>query len=176
MNEFKRKQWTRIALSVIAVAVAALFLTGIIGGQNMTYRIGENASAVTASEQGFGGEVTVQMELNGDNTVKSLAIDTPDETEGLGKRASEAEFMDQFIGKAGPFTFGEDGIEALSGLGLMVGIKTTRPASEVVADCMQNGVLCLTAKDKVRLLPALNIPDELLIRAADVIKAACAKA
>ena len=68
------------------------------------------------------------------------------------------------------------GIEALSGLGLMVGIKTTRPASEVVADCMQNGVLCLTAKDKVRLLPALNIPDELLIRAADVIKAACAKA
>ena len=68
------------------------------------------------------------------------------------------------------------GIEALSGLGLMVGIKTTRPASEVVADCMQNGVLCLTAKDKVRLLPALNIPDDLLIRAADVIKAACAKA
>ena len=68
------------------------------------------------------------------------------------------------------------GIEALSGLGLMVGIKTIRPASEVVADCMQNGVLCLTAKDKVRLLPALNIPDELLIRAADVIKAACAKA
>lgn len=68
------------------------------------------------------------------------------------------------------------GIEVLSGLGLMVGIKTTRPASEVVADCMQNGVLCLTAKDKVRLLPALNIPDELLIRAADVIKAACAKA
>jgi acetylornithine/N-succinyldiaminopimelate aminotransferase len=68
------------------------------------------------------------------------------------------------------------GIEALSGLGLMVGIKTTRPASEVVADCMQNGVLCLTAKDKVRLLPAMNIPDELLIRAADVIKAACAKA
>ena len=68
------------------------------------------------------------------------------------------------------------GIEALSGLGLMVGIKTTRPASEVVADCMQNGVLCLTAKDKVRLLPALNIPDELLIRAADVIKVACAKA
>ena len=68
------------------------------------------------------------------------------------------------------------GIEALSGLGLMVGIKTTRPVSEVVADCMQNGVLCLTAKDKVRLLPALNIPDELLIRAADVIKASCANA
>ena len=67
------------------------------------------------------------------------------------------------------------GIEALSGLGLMVGIKTARPASEVVADCMANGVLCLTAKDKVRLLPALNIPDDLLVKAAEVIKAACAK-
>ena len=67
------------------------------------------------------------------------------------------------------------GIEALSGLGLMVGIKTARPASEVVADCMASGVLCLTAKDKVRLLPALNIPDDLLVKAAEVIKAACAK-
>ena len=67
---------------------------------------------------------------------------------------------------------GAPGIEALTGLGLMVGIKTTRPASEVVADCMENGVLCLTAKDKVRLLPALNIPDDLLIKAAEVIKKA----
>jgi len=69
---------------------------------------------------------------------------------------------------------GTPGIEALTGLGLMVGIKTTRPASEVVADCMENGVLCLTAKDKVRLLPALNIPDDLLIKAAEVIKKAAA--
>jgi len=67
------------------------------------------------------------------------------------------------------------GIEALTGLGLMIGIKTTRPASEVIADCMENGVLCLTAKDKVRLLPALNIPDELLVKAAEVIKKAAAK-
>ena len=40
---------------------------------------------------------------------------------------------------------------------------------------MENGVLCLTAKDKVRLLPALNIPDDLLVKAAEVIKTACAK-
>ena len=71
--------------------------------------------ALTAAEQGFGGEVTVHLELNEDQTVKSLAIDTPDETPGLGQRASEAEFTDQFIGKAGPFAYGENGIEALSG-------------------------------------------------------------
>ena len=68
---------------------------------------------------------------------------------------------------------GAPGIESISGLGLMLGLKTVRPAGEVVAACMENGVLCLTAKNKVRLLPALNIPDELLMKAADVIKEAC---
>ena len=68
---------------------------------------------------------------------------------------------------------GAPGIESVSGLGLMLGLKTARPASEVVSACMESGVLCLTAKDKVRLLPALNIPDDLLIKAAEVIKAAC---
>ncbi len=69
---------------------------------------------------------------------------------------------------------GAEGIEGVTGLGLMLGLKTTKPAGEVVAKCMENGVLCLTAKDKVRLLPALNIPMELLEKAAAVIKAACA--
>ena len=68
---------------------------------------------------------------------------------------------------------GAPGIESVTGLGLMLGIKTVKPASEVLAACRENGVLCLTAKDKVRLLPALNIPDELLIRAVEVIRAAC---
>ena len=68
---------------------------------------------------------------------------------------------------------GAPGIESISGLGLMLGLKTSKPASEVVAACMANGVLCLTAKDKVRLLPALNIPDDLLIKAANIIKEAC---
>ena len=47
MNEFKKKQGTRIALSLLAVAVAVLFLTGIIGGKAMTYQLGVNENAVT---------------------------------------------------------------------------------------------------------------------------------
>ena len=69
---------------------------------------------------------------------------------------------------------GCEGIEQVSGMGLMVGLKTTKPAGEVVKACMERGILCLTAKDKVRLLPALNIPMEVLEKAAAVIKAACA--
>ena len=65
-----------------------------------------------------------------------------------------------------------EGVEAVTGLGLMIGIKTMKPAKEVVAACMEQGVLCLTAKDKVRLLPALNIPMELLQKAVAIIKEA----
>jgi acetylornithine/N-succinyldiaminopimelate aminotransferase len=65
-----------------------------------------------------------------------------------------------------------EGVEAVTGLGLMIGIKTVKPAKEVVAACMEQGVLCLTAKDKVRLLPALNIPMELLQKAVAIIKEA----
>ena len=38
---------------------------------------------------------------------------------------------------------------------------------------MEKGVLCLTAKNKVRLLPALNIPMDILMNAISIIKEAC---
>ena len=69
---------------------------------------------------------------------------------------------------------GAPGVEAVSGMGLMIGIKTVKPAGDVVKACMENGVLCLTAKDKVRLLPALNIPKDVLAKAIEIIKGACA--
>ncbi len=67
------------------------------------------------------------------------------------------------------------GIESVTGLGLMIGIKTVKPAKEVVNKCLERGVLCLTAKDKVRLLPALNIPMPELCRAIDILKDVCAE-
>ena len=68
---------------------------------------------------------------------------------------------------------GADGVEGVSGMGLMLGIKTKKPVKDVLNECMANGVLCLTAKDKLRLLPALNIPMDVLEKAVGVIKAAC---
>ena len=67
---------------------------------------------------------------------------------------------------------GAPGIEAVSGMGLMIGVKTVRPARDVVRRCIENGVLCLTAKDRVRLLPALNIPMDQLEKALAVLKEA----
>lgn len=70
---------------------------------------------------------------------------------------------------------GAEGIRSVSGLGLMIGIETERPAAEVVKECIAEGVLCLTAKTKVRLLPALNIPTDILREAVEIIKRVCAK-
>ncbi len=65
---------------------------------------------------------------------------------------------------------GADGVEEVTGMGLMIGIKTKKTAADVVRECMEKGVLVITAKDKVRLLPALNIPMELIKKAVDVIR------
>lgn len=65
---------------------------------------------------------------------------------------------------------GAEGIESVTGMGLMIGVKTKKPAKEVAAECINNGVLVLTAKDKVRLLPALNIPFDLLESGIQTLK------
>ena len=70
---------------------------------------------------------------------------------------------------------GASGVVSVSGMGLMLGIETKKPAAEVVAECMAQGVLVLTAKHKVRLLPALNIPMDVLKKAVSVIKVALAE-
>lgn len=67
------------------------------------------------------------------------------------------------------------GIISVSGMGLMLGVETVRPAKNVVNDCMKNGVLFLTAKNKVRLLPPLNISEENIRKAISVLKEAAAK-
>jgi acetylornithine/N-succinyldiaminopimelate aminotransferase len=67
---------------------------------------------------------------------------------------------------------GAKGVKSVSGLGLMIGIETEKDASAVIAACRENGVLVIKAKNKVRLLPPLNIPMETLAKALDVIKAA----
>ncbi len=70
---------------------------------------------------------------------------------------------------------GAKGIVSVSGLGLMLGIKTKKDAAAVIKECMDKGVLVIRAKDKIRLLPALNIPMELLETAVSVIKTVCAE-
>ena len=65
------------------------------------------------------------------------------------------------------------GVKSVTGMGLMLGVETERDASEIINECMNNGVLVIKAKNKIRLLPALNIPTEQLKKAIAVLKKAC---
>ncbi len=69
---------------------------------------------------------------------------------------------------------GAKGVKSVTGLGLMLGVEPERPVKDVIADCMARGVLVISAKNKVRLLPALNIPMAQLEQAVSVLKAVCA--
>lgn len=67
------------------------------------------------------------------------------------------------------------GVKGVTGRGLMLGVAVERSAAEVLADLRAEGVLALKAKDKVRLLPPLNITDDELDFAVGILKKVCAK-
>lgn len=62
-------------------------------------------------------------------------------------------------------------IEQITGKGLMIGIKLkTKKAVDVVAEGIKEGLIMLTAKDKVRLLPPLVINYAQIDEAGEIIK------
>ncbi len=63
-----------------------------------------------------------------------------------------------------------DEVQAVSGMGLMIGIALkTKKAAEVRQACQERGLIVLTAKNRVRLLPPLVISDEELKAGADIL-------
>ena len=80
----------------------------------------------------------------------------------LSEVVSKSEFVKNELSKC-------KNVLSVTGLGLMLGIKTTKDSKDVVNECVKKGVLCLTAKDKIRLLPALNIDFDLLKKAISIL-------
>ena len=143
---------------------------------------------VVSTAKGLGGGLPIGAALIGEKCENVLGYSDHGSTFGgnpvccagalnIINRMNE-EFLSE-VKKKSEFIFsqlkGADGITDVSGMGLMIGIKTEKSAADVVKACIERGVLPLTAKDKVRLLPALNIPDEQLIKAIDIIKSVCAE-
>lgn len=62
------------------------------------------------------------------------------------------------------------GVKSVSGMGLMIGVETEKPVDEVLKRCMEKGILPIKAKNKLRLLPALNIDKGLLETALNILK------
>ena len=52
---------------------------------------------------------------------------------------------------------GFDGVKRVSGLGLMIGLEVDGSSKEIAKKCLEKGLLVLTAHEKVRIVPPLNI-------------------
>lgn len=65
---------------------------------------------------------------------------------------AKGEYLRTFISKM-------PGVEEVTGLGLMIGVKTNGKTSvrEIAEKCVEKGLLVLTAHDRLRLLPPLTI-------------------
>lgn len=77
--------------------------------------------------------------------------------------AAKGDYIREYLGKI-------KGVKSISGMGLMLGIETEKPAKEIAAQCLKNGLLVLTAKTKIRLLPALNISKNELDKGLNILK------
>ena len=62
------------------------------------------------------------------------------------------------------------GVKAVSGLGMMIGILPEKQkAADIAKKALAKGLLVLTAKDRVRLLPPLTIDDAALEKGMDIL-------
>lgn len=65
---------------------------------------------------------------------------------------------------------GAKGVKSVAGMGLMLGIEPEKEVGPLVNKLLEKGVVVLTAKNKIRLLPALNIPMDQLQKAVSILK------
>ena len=65
---------------------------------------------------------------------------------------------------------GVPGVKSITGMGLMLGIEVEKPAAEIAAACLKDGLMVLTAHEKVRLLPPLNISFDQLRQGIAILK------
>ena len=82
-------------------------------------------------------------------------------------------FLDEVNKKSGyvkEFLMNIKGVKSISGMGLMLGVEIDKDAKSVANECLANGLLVLTAKTKIRLLPALNISKAELDEGLKILK------
>ncbi len=155
------------------------------GGRTGTYfsyqGLGLKPDIVT-SAKGLGGGLPIGAALFGEKTKDVLTPGLHGSTFGANPAVTAGalnilsrttdEFMDD-VGKKGQYIISKlesaSGTLSVSGRGLMLGIETKRPVGDVLKELRERGVLALSAKSKLRLLPSLNIPWDVLSKAVDII-------
>ena len=132
---------------------------------------------IITTAKGLGGGLPIGATLLGEKVKDVLTYGTHGSTFGgnpvaaagalsIIKRIDDA--LLQSVLKKGEYVKSQ--LKNVTGLGLMLGVTTKKPVAEVINECRAKGVIVLSAKDKVRLLPPLNITEAQLEKAISVLK------
>ena len=143
---------------------------------------------IVTSAKGLGGGLPIGAVLFGERTADVLTPGTHGSTFGgnpvvtAGALNIVSRLTPEFLAevsrkgeKLASALTGAKGVKAVTGRGLMLGVLTENPAGEVISALREEGVLVIKAKDKVRLLPPLNITDDEIDFAVRAIKKVCAQ-
>lgn len=118
----------------------------------------KTASVLGAGDHGttFGGNPVVCAGAN-------VCVDTIADEEFLKTVREKADYMRKKLSTV-------EEVKSLSGLGLMIGLElTNKTAKDVANACLKQGLMVLTAKTKIRLLPPLNISYEEIDKGLEIL-------
>ena len=144
----------RYGITPDVVSTAKGLAGGLPMGATMLFEKVENTLGASSHGSTFGGNPVAAAAAN-------YVIDKIDEKLLEEVREKSAYIVSELTGA--------DGVKGVSGMGLMLGIETEKPADEVLKKCFEKGILPIKAKQKIRLLPALNIPMEQLKKATEIL-------
>ncbi len=138
---------------------------------------------IVSTAKGLAGGLPMGATLLGDKVENTLTAGTHGSTFGANPVCAAAAISvvsrldDEFlkaVSQKGDYIKSElekiNGVKSVSGMGLMIGVEVEKTASDVVKKCIEKGLLVLTAKTKVRLLPALNITKEEIDKGIAILK------
>ncbi len=176
----------RLCAEKDVLTIADEVQTGV--GRTGKFLAGDNFSHkadLTTLAKGLAGGVPIGVCLSGEKCADVLTPGTHGSTFGgnpiccagglavlnkvnsegfLGKIAAKGEYIREKLMKIPE-------VKSVSGMGLMIGIELkTKSAADVVKEALGEGLLLLTAKTKVRLLPPLTVTYEEIDKGLAILK------
>lgn len=138
---------------------------------------------IVTTAKGLGGGLPIGAVLFGEKLKDTVAPGTHGSTFGgnpvvaAGACSIVERIDDEFLEKVGEkseyirtFLAKVNGVKSVTGMGLMLGVEIKKNAAETAKECLSEGLLVLTAKTKIRLLPPLNISEEELTQGLNILK------
>lgn len=175
----------RLCAEKDVLTIADEVQTGV--GRTGKFLAGDNfgkKADLTTLAKGLAGGVPIGVCLSGDKCAKVLTPGTHGSTFGgnpiscagglaVLKKVNEPGFLDE-VAKKGEYIreklLTSPEVASVSGIGMMIGAELkTKKAADVVKAALDKGLLLLTAKTKVRLLPPLTITYEEIDKGMEIL-------